>query len=53
MALVEFDREYVEVQLTRCTQFLNELRSLIYSLSEGGAFRKPQLQTNYRREKPS
>ncbi len=53
MALVEFDREYVEVQLTRCTQFLSELRPLIYSLSEGGAFRKPQLQINCTEEKPS
>jgi len=29
VALIEFDREYVEAQLTRCTQFLDELRPLI------------------------
>ncbi len=34
VALIAFDREYVEAQLTRCTQFLNELRPLISSLSE-------------------
>jgi len=53
VALIAFDREYVEAQLTRCTQFLNELRPLIYSLSEGGAHRKPQLQINRREENPS
>ena len=34
VALIAFDREYVEVQLTRCTQFLDELCPLISSLSE-------------------
>jgi uncharacterized protein (UPF0332 family) len=34
VALIAFDREYVEAQLTRCTQFLDELRPLISSLSE-------------------
>ena len=34
VALIAFDREYVEAQLSRCTQFLDELRPLISSLSE-------------------
>lgn len=34
VALIAFDREYVETQLTRCTQFLNELSPLICSLLE-------------------
>jgi uncharacterized protein (UPF0332 family) len=34
VALSEFDRGYVEAQLTRCTQFLDELRPLISSLLE-------------------
>jgi uncharacterized protein (UPF0332 family) len=34
VALIAFDREYVEGQLTRCTQFLDRLRPLISSLSE-------------------
>jgi uncharacterized protein (UPF0332 family) len=34
VALIEFDREYVEAQLTRCTQFLDKLRPLISSLPE-------------------
>jgi hypothetical protein len=32
VVMVEFDREYIEVQLDRCIQFLNELRPLIVSL---------------------
>jgi uncharacterized protein (UPF0332 family) len=34
VALIAFDREYVEAQLTRCTQFLDRLRPLISSLPE-------------------
>jgi uncharacterized protein (UPF0332 family) len=34
VALIAFDREYIEAQLTRCTRFLDELRPLISSLSE-------------------
>ncbi len=34
VALIAFDREYVEAQLTRCTQFLGELCPLISSLLE-------------------
>jgi hypothetical protein len=34
VALIKFDRKYVEDQLTRCTQFLDELRPLISSLPE-------------------
>lgn len=34
VALITFDREYVEAQLTRCTQFLDKLRPLTSSLSE-------------------
>lgn len=34
VALITFDREYVQAQLTRCTQFLDELRPLISSLPE-------------------
>jgi uncharacterized protein (UPF0332 family) len=33
LALVSFDPEYVESQLTLCTQFLEELRALLLSLS--------------------
>lgn len=33
VALISFEREYVESQLTRCTQFLNELRPLVSSLA--------------------
>ena len=32
IALISFDREYVESQLTRCAQFLEELRPLISSV---------------------
>jgi len=32
-ALISFDYEYIEAQLTRCTQFLNKLRPLISSLA--------------------
>ena len=33
VALVSFDREYVESQLVHCSQFLSELRPLILSLT--------------------
>jgi uncharacterized protein (UPF0332 family) len=33
IALISFDREYVESQLIRCTRFLTELRPLISLLS--------------------
>lgn len=33
VALISFDREYVESQLARCTQFLAELRPLISVLA--------------------
>ena len=36
VALVEFDEDYVDGQLSRCRQFLQELRPLISSLSEDG-----------------
>ncbi|MBC7264045.1 MAG: HEPN domain-containing protein [Chloroflexi bacterium] len=36
VALISFDREYVETQLTRCIQFLNELRPLISLLPPEG-----------------
>jgi uncharacterized protein (UPF0332 family) len=32
VALTSFDREYIETQLTRCAQFLSEIRPLITSL---------------------
>ncbi|MFQ5343385.1 MAG: HEPN domain-containing protein [Anaerolineae bacterium] len=32
VALIAFEREYVESQLTRCTQFLDELQPLVSSL---------------------
>ena len=32
IALISFDREYVESQLSRCAQFLEELRPLISSV---------------------
>jgi uncharacterized protein (UPF0332 family) len=35
VALTAFDREYIESQLTLCTQFLDELRPLIASLEKG------------------
>jgi uncharacterized protein (UPF0332 family) len=34
VVLTSFDREYVEFQLTRCTEFLGELRPLLASLSQ-------------------
>jgi uncharacterized protein (UPF0332 family) len=34
VALVSFDQEYIESQLGRCTQFLDNLRPLIASLSQ-------------------
>jgi uncharacterized protein (UPF0332 family) len=34
IALVSFDRDYVETLLTRCTQFLDQLRPLISGLSK-------------------
>lgn len=36
VALITFDRNYVEDKLTFCVQFLDELRPLIFSLSENG-----------------
>ncbi len=33
LALISFDRDYVETQLTKSSQFLNEIRPLISSLS--------------------
>jgi uncharacterized protein (UPF0332 family) len=35
VALVSFEREYVQSQLDRCSQFLSELRPLITRLSPG------------------
>lgn len=34
VALIAFDQEYVEAQLVRCTQFLDELRPLLSSLQK-------------------
>ena len=34
VALVSFDLEYIESQLTLCTQFLDELRPFVTLLSE-------------------
>jgi uncharacterized protein (UPF0332 family) len=34
VALISFDREYVESQLTRCAQFLDRLRPLVPLLSQ-------------------